>query len=333
MKYILTLLFIFGCFLSQAQLIPSSCTAPDSVLQLYRRDAQGLALDRIIRFNSSFSDSVLVPDEWTDSILRAMVAVYNVTSLPARDSVVKFYKVHSYHSQMALKGHNIAIDKTVPWLADVKAGIFPTRNDSVNKMMVRYGLYKYSFSEPAGDPYAYVYFRSDSSCNVQGLDSEWNKIYPMEVYASVYGEGSEIIVDTICSSYVQLSYRYSCGDCPSGCTVNRYWQFKVYNDCSVEYLGSKGSKVEGMDCIVVAVQPVEKPIVSVYPNPFSDELIIKGLEREATYVITNIVGQECLSGILNVRAEINTAALKAGVYFIKLHEGNNVQTIKLVKTE
>ncbi|MGN6568558.1 MAG: T9SS type A sorting domain-containing protein [Flavipsychrobacter sp.] len=334
MKYRFTLLLIFLASLyCNAQTVPSSCSAPDSVLQMYRRDAQGLALQRIIRFNSPYADSVLIPDQWTDSILRAMVAVYNATILTARDSVAKYYQIHSYLSDLSLKGHDIAVDKAVSWVADIKSGTFPTHNDSVNKLMLKYGLHEKSYSEIPGDPLIYIYFTSDSNCNVRGLDSAWNKIYPIEVYLSLHGDGSEIFVDTITSTYVQLDYRYSCGDCPSGCTANRHWQFKIYNDCSVEYLGSKGDKIEGMDCIQLLAPPVVKTQSTIYPNPFSNQLIIKGINKRTAYIISNALGQVCLSGSIDSNDFINTGSLNAGIYFIKLMDGNTITVSKMLKAE
>lgn len=334
MKYRFTLLLILmASIYCKAQTVPSSCSVPDSVLQMYRRDAQGLALQRIIHFNSPYADSVLVPDQWTDSILRAMVAVYNATSLPARDSVVKYYKVHSYYYSQALTMHSIWVSTAVPWVADFASKTFPTRNDSVNKLMLRYGIHETSYSNGPFVGYATIYFNSDSNCNARGLDSAWNRIQTMEVDNIVAGAGPEIFLDTMTNNVVQLRYRYACGDCPSGCTVWRDWIFRIYNDCSVEYLGSKGDKIQGMDCIQLAVQPLGKPQLAIYPNPFSDQLIIQGINKGTQYSISNILGQVFLSGIIDNDGSIKTNKLDPGIYFIKLKDGNTTTVLKVLKAE
>lgn len=333
MKYRFTLLLILlASIYCNAQTIPSSCSAPDSVLQMYRRDAQGLALQRIIRFNSPYADSVLIPDQWTDSILRAMVAVYNATTLPARDSVVTYYKVHSYFYSQALTTHTMLISSAVPWIADIISKTFPTRNDSVNKLMLKYGIHETSYYGPFPGYYR-IYFTNDSNCNVRGLDSAWNHIQPMEVDNEIYGTGPEIFLDTMMDSVVQLRYRYACGDCPSGCTVWRDWVFRVYNDCSVEYLGSKGDKIEGMDCIQLLVPPVVKAQPTIYPNPFSNQLIVKGINKRTAYVISNALGQVCLSGFADSNGHINTGSLNAGIYFIKLIDGDIITVSKMLKVD
>jgi hypothetical protein len=327
-------LILFCALLVQnvnAQIIPSSCTAPDSVVQKYIVDAKGLAPKAMQKIGAAYYDSAIIPQEWTDTMLHALLAVYNTTS-GARDSVVG-YHVHCTEFKDIDKFYLYA-DTGLGWIQDFKNGVWPTRDTAVNSLIDRYNLVKKSFT--ISGVQAIILFQSDSIYNLNGMSEAWNKIDTVILYPDVLFTTSTIFVDTMTTDYIQLRFRYSCGvDCPSSCEVNRYWKYKVYNNCSVEYLGSYGSPIKSVGCINLEldVKNATQQGVKIYPNPFFDRLKIEGISKEATYIITNVVGQECLSGILNASTEINTAGLKAGAYFIKLQEGGNVQTIKLAKTE
>ena len=67
----------------------------------------------------------------------------------------------------------------------------------------------------------------------------------------------------------------------------------------------------------------ENETINVYPNPFSNELIIEleGYNEEVSFKIVNSVGQNVYSGSVVKRTIINTSDLAAGVYVIKF--GNN----------
>jgi len=327
-------LILFFALLIQnvnAQIIPSSCTASDSVVQKYIIDAKGLAPKAMQKIGASYYDSVIIPQEWTDTVLHALLAIYNTIS-GARDSVVD-YHIHCTDFKDINKFYLYA-DTGLGWIQDFKNGVWPTRDTAVNNLIDRYNLVKKSFT--ISGVQAIILFQSDSIYNFNGMSEAWNKIDTVTLYPDVLFTTSTIFVDTMTASFIQLRFRYSCGvDCPSGCEVNRYWKYKVYNNCSVEYLGSYGSPIKSVGCINLEldIKNAAQQRVKIYPNPFFDKLQIESVSKGFTYIITNVVGQKFLSGILNTSTEINTAGLKAGVYFIKLQEGDKVQTIKLVKTE
>ena len=79
----LVLLFLTGSLLAFSQAVPSSCTAPASIVSKYRKDANRLALRKIYLKNLPYQDSVLIPKTHADTVLNALVAVHNAGSLPA----------------------------------------------------------------------------------------------------------------------------------------------------------------------------------------------------------------------------------------------------------
>src|SRR5690554_5232038 len=72
---------------AQSQIIPSSCIAADSLISDFKIDAVQIALRKIFEQNLPEKDSIDVSDTHRDTILDALVAVYNI-GIPERDSVI-----------------------------------------------------------------------------------------------------------------------------------------------------------------------------------------------------------------------------------------------------
>lgn len=74
----------------------------------------------------------------------------------------------------------------------------------------------------------------------------------------------------------------------------------------------------------------EQKIV-VYPNPASSEIHIKNLtNRKSSYQIVDILGKTVQQGSLNLHEDVvNTAAIKQGIYFLVVKQGDTWQHVKL----
>ena len=90
-----TLLFLFIAYQisSNCQIVPSVCTAPDSIVTKYKEDADRLTLRKIYRNNLSFKDSIDIPKVHSDTVLNALIAVYNATTLSERDTVTIMFDI------------------------------------------------------------------------------------------------------------------------------------------------------------------------------------------------------------------------------------------------
>jgi hypothetical protein len=71
--------------------------------------------------------------------------------------------------------------------------------------------------------------------------------------------------------------------------------------------------------------------VSVFPNPFSNELKITGFNGQVK--VYNALGQLVISAIVNESETLNTSALQKGIYFVKTYsaDGNITKTVKVIK--
>jgi len=58
--------------------------------------------------------------------------------------------------------------------------------------------------------------------------------------------------------------------------------------------------------------------ITLYPNPSSEQIKIKGLNHSETYTIYNIIGSEINNGIINDNGFIDIQNLNTGLYFLKI---------------
>jgi hypothetical protein len=96
------------------------------------------------------------------------------------------------------------------------------------------------------------------------------------------------------------------------------------------------TKIEGLIVNIIPSTPpmaVQEPFqtqpFAVYPNPATDILYLKGLQREAVdYTIFNTMGQKVKAG--SSQGVIPVAELGAGVYLLQIGGGKNYRTVKFV---
>ncbi len=88
----------------------------------------------------------------------------------------------------------------------------------------------------------------------------------------------------------------------------------------------------------VGLQDKEKDDISIslYPNPTSENslLSVKGLNEDATVVVTDVQGKVIASSKLmkgHQTMEIESARLASGIYYVRVQNANSVRTEKLIK--
>ncbi len=71
----------------------------------------------------------------------------------------------------------------------------------------------------------------------------------------------------------------------------------------------------------------------VYPNPFSDNIIIENIKDYKIYSLEDLNGQKVMTGNLTEKLKIDASSLPAGVYFLTLSGPNELknQRAKLIK--
>lgn len=326
-------LVVIGQFISSlvsGQVVLSSCDAPDSIKALYRDDADRFALDFIKGHHLPEEDSIRIPAMISDSFLRPLIAVYNATSIPERDSVVTIYKIHEFPYYF-LDRINIAADSTLPWMQMLRQGIFPTGNIPLDSILTLYHFQLYDYEDWSGwFSWHVAGFESDSNFNVTALGdvistfpgvdfSEWDLLCCDGDHISMYKEDFPFEATVV-------TYSLGWGDCLSGCTDGRSWIFKVYADCSVEFVGAYGSHVP-----FTATQEILSNEISIHPNPFDDYIEIDQEFQNVNFVITNVTGIQQKSGVSNGSRIEELEKLLPGIYFLTLSKNANSKTYKILK--
>lgn len=336
MRKTLLLLIMFLSILNGfSQVVNSSCTAPDSVLQQYSSDADRLTLRNLFEATSTYTDSVFIPQPVSDSILSALVAVYNAVSIPQRDTVVLTHNIHTLpdHSLTVIK---IYADSTLFWMQQLRLGNLITGEPDIDSIISNYGLNIQNY-DPYFNLFSYhfVTFSSDSNLNMRALANLFMQIGVGADPTPFYIDGNDI-TDSITSDFIQLVYSYGWEDCPSGCLCKRYWKFRVYYDCSVEFIESYGCHVS----LTAIDENTHANSFFISPNPTSSQTTIHYTisddlsHQKAKLKIIDELGNEVHAITLNPKNNsivIGKGNLQTGIYFITLTIADKkVKTEKLV---
>jgi hypothetical protein len=84
---------------THSQIIPSICTGPDIAVESYKIDATQIAIRKLFDQNLVYKDSIDVPEVHRNTILDALIAVYN-TEIPERDTVIDIFDIHILFKDM-----------------------------------------------------------------------------------------------------------------------------------------------------------------------------------------------------------------------------------------
>ena len=326
-KIVLTALIFSILQVGYSQIVNSSCEAPDSVRNLFREDAYRLTLNRIIRNNYTYVDSVEIPFSTKDSVLRSLIAIYNALSIPERDSVVSILNLHTIQNPF-MDEVLIAADSNLSWMQQFRNGDSLSGNSSVDSLILKYKFHVKEYNDFYLSWYHTVTFESDSFYNTFVLADKFDLI--SEIYIS-QAQGEPIdgnnITDSIFSNFHEIVFSHGWGDCPCGCTARRYWKFRVYSDCSVEFVESWGSPLSQS---ILHESIIDRVCIS--PNPFETYLKVSPYPLQMTYVITDINGKEISTGQIENGIIKNLDNLQEGVYVLKLYDGKNYSMTKIIKS-
>lgn len=277
-KFILLSIFFIYPNYFNSQIVNSSCSAPGNIMALYIDDADRLALKRIYQQNLTYTNSITIPQTIADTVLKALIAVYNATALPARNAVVSNYSIHTFPYPI-MKALNVVADSTLPWMNQLKLGNIPIGNSQIDNLLSNYNLTIQNYNNYYGIMLNHVVtFKSLSNYNMVPLTNLFNNI-PSVAFSetvNVIGDGNTISA-SIYPNFVQLIYSIGWGDCLAGCIYRHYWEFLVYYDCSVEFVGEFGSSI-----------PVaQTPSISVLGSNCTNSTLTVSISGANSYSLNN----------------------------------------------
>lgn len=320
------LLAIIGLQNAYSQnIIPSNCNAPDSVRALYEDDADRLAVRWVFDNNHAYKDSIRISDSVSNIFMKALLSVYNAKNLPARDTVIRKLNIQSFHYPV-LKEVIVSADSNAAWMKSLRNNKIPTGNKYLDSIISTFNLQLESYYAWSNFNH-WLVFSSTQNCNVAALCQALNKTDSVR-YAepnAMAGDGDEISAKVF-NSFTELIYSSGWGDCPAGCIYRRFWKFRVYNDCSVEFVESYGDKMEN-----TGLHETGFPNISLFPNPFQNAITINGLQAPFQYSISNIVGQILAAGYTEQNTINGLEKLERGVYILQIRANGKTGNFKLLK--
>jgi Secretion system C-terminal sorting domain len=334
-----TIFFLFlAIFSANAQPVASSCDGGSNLIAAWKNDAYQIAYQRLEAQNNPALDGVELPTDLRDSILRAIFAVFNATSLPARDTVFEQFDIHAY-AEKDLHRVQILVDTTYGWTHNWLDNQAVTGNSWIDYLVNQYDLTveNVQFAPEWVLNYdAAITLQTDKFINgnfLAGLISNSSGV--VFGYGLTFGgDGDHIYFDTK-PGYIELTFRHGWTDCPTGCVFHRDWLFKIYPDCSVEFVSAYGDLLGTM--VGVNVLPFEN--LQIYPVPASDFMFISAEKLNGTTInieLTNQLGQTVLFENQPIQnghfdGSLTLELLPDGFYFLTLSTENQRITRSVMK--
>lgn len=93
----------------------------------------------------------------------------------------------------------------------------------------------------------------------------------------------------------------------------------------INHQGSPGCDNE----LGYSIQEVNTNHFKCYPNPVNQLLFIDGIEKQASFKLTSLTGQEVCSGLTNKK--IDVSSIDPGVYIVEIMENIKYSRLKLIK--
>ena len=321
MKKIIVLLVFISSF-STAQTVQSTCTNNDSITKLWKKEAARLTLRRTYKVASTYKDSVYLDATLQQRYLNALLAVYNATTLAETDTLFKqLFVITRPDPEM----HRLRVNAsaTLPWMIELFNNLAPTTNSVISNLMVKYNM-SYLYLQSVNNDV--VVFMPDIALNLPILIPQYLSQGAISATNEAAFDDTRDITDSLNANFVMLSYSYGWTNCNDGCDYRRISTFKVYNDCSVEFMGTTGVS------LYVGISKTQRENSRLsFINPCSNQLTFIGETPNGTARIYGTDGRivqqfECTSK----QSSYSLESLAKGIYCIELQTALGKSTGRLV---
>ncbi len=213
----------------------ASCEQSEAIKAKYELDATRLAVS-LMQEDQEASKAVRISQTYQQKSMDALMAVYNATHLPARDSVFRLYEIHTLSTRV-LDRIIVGVDPAHQWVRSWFAGEQMTGYAPIDDLLSEYSLSVVDHDNSL----SIVTLAAENPLNIERLSRLFMQVDGV-TYAEqewVFGDGNNIEIRSF-DDYVELTFSIGYEECPAMCLYHHYWQFKVWSDCSVDYLGSYG---------------------------------------------------------------------------------------------
>ena len=202
----------------------------------YRLDAERLA----VRFiNSRDSTQTEIPSALETLFYNGVIHIVNATHPEAEEATNPDYDVHAL-TPPDPRGFEVSVDTTASWIDAWRESTTQTGNEEVDNLLEQFDLSLFEYRELENSSIARAFLRSEYAINVYAVARLFEEIKDVEASGTeVIGGGSDITV-LFFDDHLRYTLEYGYGDCPSGCNNRHKWNFRVFEDGSVEFIGEQG---------------------------------------------------------------------------------------------
>lgn len=333
---ITTLLIILTGYSGNSQIYQSSCEDID--VNLFFEDACSIVLNRIYSENSSYKDSIDIPISEVYSVMGKLSAIYNGPFF-AIDTIYYHLDVDFNTCAPIMNSIQVTIDTSFAWTHNWLTGNYYTGNNQIDSLMDKYNLLPSGHWSNAINTFVYL-----AALNPLNLPPLLNKLQTFSgITDAAFGPcindnwwtQNSVITGTSDSLFDEFIYDYAWGDPWGGGVAHHYWKFRVYPDCSVEYMGSYGVPLFNK----IDETRIDVSDIAVWPNPASGELNLKMdcySNNKPLIYITDIMGNsDEITPRENIASEksywkLDLSHFQSGTYFLKFIRNNTVFATKIV---
>lgn len=221
----------------------SDCAPDPAFTDFYQNDAEVLAAVQMIN-DPIYASTVEIPTDLFDFYYDRLNAIFNATDIPERDTVVECLNIHNQGGSGFTNHILVNVLPNTDWAEELINGIFPTSNTQINSLFNQYNL-SLPYHSIGTDNWN-LDIVAEHHLNTQAL---------ADVFATITGvmSASPNYITIFClfdgistiryNNYVDINFFMSI-PCADG--VN--WMFRVYDDCSVQFLQRTGNDIEPIVC-------------------------------------------------------------------------------------
>lgn len=333
-KYLLfSLLFSVSIFIKAQN--PSNCAVNHMLYQYYDKDVKNATLQWAAKCDSAYlTDSIAIPKMIEDSVWGALAAVFNAQNMPERDSVIDMYCIHqnvkNYIVQELIIIKDTSYDWSWEWVDEHMVSGLPI----VDSILINYN-FNLSHVFPSSEM---VTFTTDQDINIRPLCEIMGMVDGIKyaVPNLTWGDGNEFRYRASGTDRF-LYFDKAWGDCMAGCYMHHIWQFKIDENCDVEYMGTikqydeDESLGEPWNCNITAIMnPEIINEIHINPNPATDDILIEfNTQQKEEIVVFDLYGHEKLKQMIYSGGKLNIRDLNNGIYFLRI----NHKVFKFIKAE
>lgn len=103
----------------------------------------------------------------------------------------------------------------------------------------------------------------------------------------------------------------------------------LQDETSNEVLQAESAEDEPLN-VIAGLSSTKTEVVTVFPNPFKDELVMTGLAGSELVEIYDLLGQPVFSGQISGRL-LDLSHLQNGAYILRIKNGDREQTQRIIK--